>query len=123
MDDPIIPWPENADEMRPLAVPGASWGYLVDDSPFAAIFPDGRVPLLSVMPIVPREAGAPWCYLVDVAKLSEAQIAALAALLWRQWQPECASKLDAAAYIIGEGLPLRTAWFTTVGATLRGITQ
>lgn len=100
---------------------GATWGHLVDGSPFAAAFPDGRVPLISIWPMTPREAGAPSCYLVDSARLTDDQVDILAAQLYQQWQPECASVEDAAAYIRVQGLPLRTTWFTTVGTTRMGL--
>lgn len=98
-----------------------TWGYIVADAPFASIFPDGRVPLKALFPIIPREEGAPRCYLVDVAELSDDQVAALAALLWELWRPECESVEQAIAYIRTEGLPLRTTWFTTVGTTRMGL--
>lgn len=119
MDD-LLPWPENADELR--ARPRSeTWGHLIDGSPFAAIFPDRLVPLRSIWPIIPREAGTPRCYLVAVEQLTEVQIQALAALLWQQWQPECMSVERAADYIRTEGLPLRTSWFTGVGTRRMGL--
>ena len=99
---------------RPTRAPH-TWGWLVPINPFAAVFPDGKVPLKSILPVIPRERTAPPCYLLDVAQISDAQIAALAALLWQQWQPECASAAEAEAYIRQEGLPIRVSWFSGVG--------
>jgi hypothetical protein len=92
----------------------SSWGYLKADTPFAAIFPDGRVPLQSIMAIIPREEGAPRCYVVDGAQLTDQQVERLAARLYEIWRPECESAEQAAAYIQG-GLPLRADYFSTVG--------
>lgn len=99
----------------------ATWGYLLADTPFAAIFPDRTVPLISVWPIVPREAGAPRCYLVNVAELSDEQVEQLAALLHTQWRPECESIDQAIEYLRTEGLPLRVTWFSTVATTRMGL--
>jgi len=96
-----------------------SWGYLRRDTPFARVFPDGRVPLRAPLPITPREAGAPPCYLVPGRELTDEQVAMLAAMLWETWQPECESVEQAAAYIRADALPLRAEWFETVGTTMR----
>jgi hypothetical protein len=96
-----------------------SWGHLKEGTPFAHIFPDGRVPLKGPLPIVPREAGAPPCYLVPGHELSDDQIAALAAMLWETWRPECESAEQAAAYIRADALPLRAEWFSSVGTDMR----
>jgi hypothetical protein len=96
-----------------------SWGYLRPGTPFAHIFPDGRVPLKGPLPIIPREAGAPPCYLVPGRALTELQIAMLADLLWAVWQPECASPEQAADYIRSDALPLRQEWFSSVGTDIR----
>lgn len=90
----------------------SSWGYLRADTPFADVFPTGRVPLRSIVPMRPRDESAPLCYVVDPAGLTEAQIAQLAAGLYERWRPECASVAAAAAYIRDPGLPLRCAWFS-----------
>ena len=87
------------------------YAYLKPGSPFDHIFPGGRVPIRSPLQIVPRETGAPLCYLVPGDRLTEAQIAQLAALLFEQWRPECASVEEAAAYIRSDALPLRVDWF------------
>lgn len=98
-----------------------TWGNLIDGSPLVSIFPDGRVPLISVWPIVPRERGAPRCYLVDVSLLSDEQIRALAELLYETWRHECSSADEAIAYMHDEGLPLRISHFSTVATTRLGL--
>jgi hypothetical protein len=93
---------------------GPLWAVLRPDTPFAGIFGDGRVPLVSPWPIRPRGADAPLCYLVAVAFLTPAQIAALAERLYALWQPKCASVAAATAYIRDPGLPLNVAWFELI---------
>jgi hypothetical protein len=96
-----------------------SWGHLKPNTPFAHIFPDGRVPLRGPLPIIPREVGAPPCYLVPGRELTEAQIQALAEMLWQTWQPECTSIAEAATYIREDALPLRQEWFSNVATDMR----
>ena len=98
-----------------------TWGHLVDTAPFRSVFPDGRVPLKGVFPIIPREAGAPPCYLVDVGELSSEQVEQLAALLWELWRPECESVDQAIRYIHDEGLPLQVDHFASVATTRMGL--
>lgn len=93
-----------------------TWGHLIEDSPFREIFPDGRVPLRSCLPMIPREANAPSCYLVDAKYLSEEQITNLAHKLYEIWEPECPSVAFAADYIRG-GLPLKCDHFRSVSST------
>lgn len=88
-----------------------TWATLKPNTPFNALFPDGRVPVVSPIPMQPRDESAPFCYLLDSAILTEAQIEGLAALLYPQWQPECESPEAAVAYI-REGLPIKTDWFS-----------
>jgi hypothetical protein len=98
-----------------------TWGHLVATAPFLPIFPTGRVPLISIWPIIPREEGAPRCYLVNVAELSDDQVEQLAAMLWELWRPECESVEQAVAYIREQGLPLKVDWFSSVGTTRMGL--
>lgn len=114
MLDLIPVWPEP--QRSPPAGPH-TWAQLAPNTPYAGIFPDGRVPLQSILPITPREAGAPLCYLVDVTQLTESQIWALAEALWRQWRPECTSAGEAVRYMRAEGLPMRAAWFDSITTT------
>lgn len=111
-----------SEETRPPPPSGPhTWGQLAPLTPFAAIFPDGRVPLQSIFAITPREPGSPPCYLVAVVHLTDAQIQALADLLWRQWRPECTSAAEAAQYIRSEGLPMRATWFQGLTTTRIGL--
>ena len=95
------------------------WGHLKPDTPFAHIFPDGVVPLKGILPIIPREEGAPECYLVPGSELSDAQVEQLATMLWERWRPECSGPEQAAEYIRLDALPLRVTWFEGVGTDLR----
>lgn len=40
------------------AVECQTWGMLRVDTPFTPFFPDRQVPLQSILPIIPREAGS-----------------------------------------------------------------
>lgn len=92
-----------------------TWGILRPDTPFAGLFADRRVPLRSVVAIIPREEGAPACYLVEGKLLDEQQLAWMGAAIYEMWKPECASVADAIAYIRDDALPLRVDWFESVG--------
>lgn len=85
-----------------------TWATLKPETPINHLFFDGRVPILSPLPIIPREEGAPPCYLVPGELLTNEQIKGLAELVWQQWRPEC----EAIAYIRKDGLLLRTDCFT-----------
>jgi hypothetical protein len=91
----------------------ASWGTLKEDCPFAEIFPERRVEIRSIVPIIPREQGSPPCYVVKGEALSQEQLKKLANRLYEIWQPECESVGAAAEYIL-EGLPLKTTHFSSV---------
>lgn len=91
----------------------SSWGYLKNDTPFNHLFPDGKVPLVSIFQAIPREEGAPPCYWVDGSRLSEHQIEELSKMLYQMWQPECQSLESAIAYVRGQ-LPLNAEWFNGV---------
>lgn len=88
-----------------------TWATLKPDTPFDNLFPDGRVPIVSPIPMQPQDKSAPRCYLVDYSKLDHDQIRELANLLLRQWHPRSAE--EAIAYI-KEGLPLSCEWFEGV---------
>lgn len=90
-----------------------TWATLREGTPFAPLFPDGKVPIVSLISVKPDDEVAPLCYEVDVNLLSAEQVDGLAELLWLQWQPECSSKNEAAAYI-REGLPIGCGWFIGV---------
>jgi hypothetical protein len=90
-----------------------TWATLKPNTPFASVFADGQVPIVSIVPGQPGGIG-PLSYLVDPAFLSEEQIAALAEMLWESWYPKPANRDDAIGYI-RNGLPLNVNWFQ--GAT------
>ena len=93
-----------------------TWANLKPDTPFNQYFPDGKVPLRTVVPMQPRDEDAPLCYLVDGYKLTDEQIDGLAEMLLPLWQPECVTKEQAVEYI-RDGLPLKCEWFTGVTST------
>lgn len=97
-----------------------TWATLRPDTPFSSLFPDRQVPIRSVIPIVPREEGAPPCYMVEGNLLADEQLRALAGLLLEMWSPECESIDQAIAYI-RDGLPLRCEWFNSVTTTNIGM--
>lgn len=98
-----------------------TWANLKPDTPFSHLFPDGRVPIVSPLPIIPREVGSPPCYLVSGSLLTDGQLRELAELLWQRWQPECESLEQAIDYIRQNALPLRTDWFTSFMSVDQGL--
>ncbi|WP_160166350.1 hypothetical protein [Calothrix sp. PCC 7507] len=96
-----------------------TWASLKPDADFNQInqiFPDGKVPIKSMVPIIPRDAENPPCYVVDANFLSSEQIQALAEGLYEMWQPECKSVQMAIDYI-RRGLPLKCEYFSGVTTT------
>lgn len=93
-----------------------TWGNLKPTTHLNQIFTDGKVPIKSVVPIIPREEGSPSCYLLDADYLSQEQIEALALGLYQMWQPECESVQMAIDYI-HRGLPLNCEHFDGVTST------
>lgn len=93
-----------------------NWAYLKENTPFNDIFPNRLVPIRSIFPIIPREYGAPPCYVVEGRFLSDEQIDQLAQRLFELWRPECESLRVAKEYI-GGGLPLKTDWFNGAGTS------
>lgn len=93
----------------------SSWAYLKEGTPFNQFFPDNRVEILSIVPITPREAGAPPCFVVLGDKLERWQLDGLGKMLVRNWEPECKDLGEAIACIIEQGLPLRCSWFSGCG--------
>lgn len=98
-----------------------TWASLKPGTPFNHLFPDGRVPIRSLLPITLRETGSPLCYMVPGSLLTEEQLRGLAELIWHQWQPECQSLEQAVEYIRKDALPLRTDWFDGVTCSDPGI--
>lgn len=92
----------------------ASFAYLKQDSELRSIFPSGTVPIVSIVPAVPREEGAPLCYWVKGSELSEEQLHQLAELIFETWRPECESYDQALASVLND-LPLRTTHFSGCG--------
>lgn len=97
--------------MTDQPIPDGTFGLLRPETPFREIFPDGFVPLKSLVPFIPREEGCPPCYEVDGDRLTDQQRLQLATDLFNRWQPECESVEAAIAYIREPGLPLQVAWF------------
>lgn len=91
------------------------WANCKRESEFYPIFGDQPVPIRSIVPIIPRELGAPPCYVVLVEDLELAQANALAEMLFQKWQPECQSIEQAKQYIL-DGLPLKTSHFNSCGS-------
>lgn len=92
----------------------SSWAYLKEDAPFNQFFPGGQVPIQSIVPIIPREVGAPPCYVVMGNQLADWQLRGLGEMLLNQWGGECKGLGEAIAYI-RNGLPLRCSWFSGCG--------
>lgn len=90
------------------------WGYLKETSQLYPIFGTQGVPILSLIPIIPREQGAPLCYVILGNELSREILDQLAAKLFELWQPECID-LEMAREYITKGLPLKTTHFSGVG--------
>ncbi|WP_375470992.1 hypothetical protein [uncultured Nostoc sp.] len=93
----------------------ASHAYCNESSDFFPVFGNQAVPIRSIVPIIPREHGAPPCYVVLVDQLSESIIEQLAEMIFQEWQPECKSIQMAREYMLQDGLPLRTTHFSSVG--------
>jgi hypothetical protein len=85
--------------------------YLKENTPFDEFFSDGVIPIISIFPIIPREAGSPECYVVNANELTEPQINGLAVKVLEYWPTECLSLDEAIAYV-RKGLPLNTEWFS-----------
>jgi hypothetical protein len=94
--------------------------YLKEDTPFNELFLDGKVPIISIFPIIPREEGCPPCYIVNANELTEQQINGLATKLLEYWPTECLSLDEAIAYV-RKGLPLKTEWFDGCSTSDPGI--
>lgn len=93
-----------------------TWANLKPETPFNQLFPDGKVPIQTIVPMRPRDEHSPLCYLVDGSKLTPEQIDGLAEMLLPMWSPECASKEQAVEYI-RDGLPLKCEWFSGITST------
>lgn len=89
-----------------------TWATLKQETPFNRLFPDLKVPIVSPIPIIPREEGMPFCYVIDAQFLTDEQIQGLAEMLYEQWKPE-AESIEATINYIREGLPLKCEWFSS----------
>jgi hypothetical protein len=105
-----------SEEKIPLMSQPQTYGLLKTETPFAEIFPDRVVPLVSAEAVeIPNQLKAPPCFVVDAKKLSPLQIAQLAKLVFRVWGSRCQNLADAENYV-KTGLPLKTDWFLSVDA-------
>lgn len=91
-----------------------TYATLKDATPFDEIFPDKKVPIISLVPKIPQ-IDAPPCYVLDTTSLNVKQIKKLAKLLCQTWK-ECTS-LKMATQYIETGLPIRCDWFSGVTTT------
>lgn len=92
----------------------ASWTNANPESELYAIFGDLKIPILSIVPIIPREIGSPPCYVILGNELPTEIVKQLATKLFELWQPECES-LDMAIEYVLQGLPLKTSHFNGCG--------
>ncbi|MEH1810894.1 MAG: hypothetical protein V7K26_00135 [Nostoc sp.] len=88
-----------------------TYGILKDDTPFNQLFPENKVPIISLIPVPPTPEALP-CYTVDSQYLSKKQIKELAMLLYEH-RKDCTS-FKMAIEVVREGLPLNHNWFCGV---------
>ncbi|MEH2236012.1 hypothetical protein [Nostoc sp.] len=88
-----------------------TYGFLKDNTPFNWLFPDNKVPIISLVP-VRLTPEAPPCYVVDSQYLTKKQIKELAILLFQELE-NCTS-FKMAIQIVKGGLPLTHTWFSGV---------
>ncbi len=86
-----------------------TYANLKDDTPFNQIFPDKKVPIISLIPTVPNE-NAPPCYVINHQFLAKKQITELASLL-HEHREDCTS-LEMAIQAVERGLPIQHIWFS-----------
>lgn len=91
----------------------SSWATIKEENELWEIFPTGNVPIVSIVPIIPREEGCPLCYVVDETELSTKQLHKLAQRIYQQWQPECTNIQEAMDYVLN-GCSLKTTHFSGV---------
>ena len=79
------------------------------------IFPDRKVPLLSVHHVHPGNIDNPECFLVDAKQLSEDQTKNLAEMLFAKWQEAepltRIQNIETAFECVKNGLPLQASHF------------
>lgn len=88
-----------------------TYGILKDDTPFNRLFPENKVPIISLIP-VPPVPEAPPCYVIDFNFLTRTQHKELAMMLYEQ-KSECTS-FKMALQVVREGLPINHSWFAGV---------
>ena len=93
-----------------------TWANLQPGTPFAHIFPDGEVPIVSIVPIRPNNGQGPLSYVVEASQLSDLQIYDLAALLLQR-HPSGFPSIDDAVDYVSDGLPIECEWFSGCGTT------
>jgi hypothetical protein len=92
----------------------ACWTKVNPDSELYPIFGDRSVPILSIVPFVPRESGMPLCYMVLGEQLPDEIVNQLAQKIYETWQGECESLEMAREYVL-QGIPLKTSHFHGAG--------
>lgn len=97
-----------------------TWANLQPGTPFAHIFPDGEVPIVSIVPIRPNNGQGPLSYVVEASQLSDLQIYDLAALLLQR-HPSGFPSIDDAVDYVSDGLPIVCEWFSGCGTTRYGL--
>lgn len=93
-----------------------TWATLKKTSPFFSIFPDPNVPIISILPIIPREHGAPRCYLINASKLTEDTLLEVARVFFGFWEHECNSIEEMLEYL-RKNFPLNVEHFSDCWTT------
>lgn len=93
----------------------ACWGKINQSSELYSVFGDIDIPILSIVPMIPRERGCPLCYVVLGSQLDKEVLEKMAQKLFERWQSECESLEMAKAYI-KQGLPVQTSHFQFVSS-------
>lgn len=88
-----------------------TYGILKEDTPFNRLFPDKKVPIISLIPVPPTPESPP-CYVVDSQYLTKKQIKELAMMLYED-QKDCTS-FKMAIEFVKKGLSLNYTWFSGV---------
>lgn len=93
----------------------ACWGYLKEDSEYRKLLGVEKIPIMSIVPIIPGEDGNPLCYQLSHKELKEGQIEDLAQKLIKKY-PADFPDIDSAIAYIKTGLPLQSSHFSSVGS-------
>ena len=92
-----------------------TWAQLKPGSNLWQYFPDGMVPIVSLVPGYPKREGAPLCFMVDPKYLTDAQIQDLAWLLSTKW--DSYMSFEQAKSYIENGLPMDVNHFQSVATS------